>query len=224
MEFTQRVGRWTFTAQITIDDGKWSIRSGAYRCTVPMHPDEWQQWVDTGRPADPESVPGDVEKLLRDLAKAGTPPRPATFRRVKYGPDAWAPLDGEEFVRVIIIEKRTIRFGEPGEIVTARLRCDSPRCRPGSQRPRAWLVVQLPESRYDTAEVREEDGEVRVEGVSPREFAAQHYAWHRDTFGISPRVKLDHWINRHADVAMPELTEEQRREIDAALAIAKSEH
>jgi hypothetical protein len=223
MEFTQRVGRRTFTAQITVDDGKWLIRSGAYRCTVPMTGPEVESWVDAWRPADPEGIPGDVETLLRDLAKAGTPPRPATLRRIPYGPDAWAPLDGEEFVRVIIIETRAIRFGEPGEIVTARLRCESPRCRPGHGRPRAWLVVQLPGSRYDTAKVHKEDGEVLVEGVSPREFAAQHYAWHRDTFGISPRVALDEWINRHADVAMPELTAEQRREIDAALAIAKSE-
>jgi hypothetical protein len=84
-------------------------------------------------------------------------------------------------------------------------------------------VVQLPGSVYDKAEVRKEDGEVRVEGVSPREFASRHYAWHRDTFGISPRVALNEWINRHADVAMPEPTEEQRAEIDVALAIAKSE-
>jgi hypothetical protein len=182
----------------------------------------WQQWVDAGRSADPARLPRDVEKLLRDLAKASAPLGSTTLKRVKYEPDRWMPLDGEEFVRVIMAEKRAIRFGEPAEIVTARLRCDSPRCRPGNGRPRAWLVVQLPGSRYDNAKLREEDNEVRVEGVPPREFAAQHYAWHRDTFGISPRVALDDWINRHADVAMPELTEEQRAEIDAALAIAKS--
>lgn len=217
MEYVKRVGRRTFVAEVTIaEGGEWQIGAGAHRATLPMTGVDADAWVALGKPSEPALLPEHVQAHLASLAAcSGGKPKVSTPKAQRYKRRDLMPLDGEEIVRVIPVEKRVIKIGEPGDVVTGRVVCDSPR----HDKPARWFVVQLPGSCYDS----KYDEETLIEGVSPAEFAEQHRAWHRAEFGVSARVELDRWIERHRDVAPPALSDDGRGEIDRMLAIAKSE-
>jgi hypothetical protein len=221
MEYIKRVGRRTFVAEVTIAErGEWRIGAGAHRATLPMTGAEADAWVALGKPSEPALLPEHVQAHLASLAAcSGGKPKVSTPKAERYERRDFMPLDGEEVVQVIPVEKRVIKFGEPGDVVTGRVVCDSPR----HDEPARWFVVQLPHSSYDTADRKRRDDELLIEGVSPAEFAEQHRAWHRREFGVSARVELDRWIERHRNVAPPTLSDDERAEIDRMLAIAKSE-
>lgn len=214
MEYAKRVGRTTFRAEITHNErGDWSIRAGVFRATLSLTWPEPDAWIAAGKPTDPTEIPERIEAFLAKVA-AGKPKGSPAPKKIKYERSSFVPLDGEESVRVVAVEKRSISYNKPSEIVTGRVFCTSPRCR-----GREWLVVQLPGSQYDRA-----TGGERVESIAPEEFAEQHRTWHRETFPASQRAELDRWIDRHKNVQIPEPSEAERLEIDFGIALAKSEH
>jgi hypothetical protein len=219
MEYTKRVGRTTFRADVTHNKrGDWSIRANAFQATLPMTGPEADAWAEAGMPADPMAIPARIEAFLGKVASSKPKGVPAP-KREKHNRDAFVQLDGEERVVVTPIDYRSVRFTDPNRVTTGIVRCTSPRCTDTNEH--GWFVVQLPGSRHDRADVLG----VRVEGITPEEFAEQHRAWHRETnpAGCSARIALSKWIDRHANVQIPELSEAERLEIDLGIALAKSE-
>jgi hypothetical protein len=222
MEYVKRVGRKTFSAEVTHDErGDWAIVSGAYRATLPMNGPEADAWDALGKPSDPTAIPERIEAHLGEVARASGPLRKSEPRRVKYEPahgrSVFVPLDGEEFAHVHPIGERAL--GATTDVISGTVRCDSPRHAGGRG---LWFVIARPGSTYDKVP-NYCDGAERVENMTPEEFAEQHRAWHRETYPVSPRVQLDAWIERNKHVAPPELSRAERAEIDLGLAIAKSE-
>jgi hypothetical protein len=223
MEYMKRVGRTTFRADVTHNErGDWAISAGAFKATLPMTGPEADAWVEAGKPTDLAELPQRIVAFLDKVAGVKATASKAGPRAIRYDRERFAPLDGEERVTVQGLEYRPLPFDHPNRVTTGRVRCTSPRCE--QTREKGWLVVQLPGSRFDNPD-RQFDEETRVEGITPAEFAEQHRAWHRETNPptASARKRLDEWIDRHRNTSFPELSEDERREIDLGLAIAKSE-
>lgn len=214
MEYVKRVGRKIFSADVTHNErGDWAIRAGAFQATLPLAWDEADAWVQAGKPSEPAELPERVAAFLDDVARASGPLRKSEPKRVKYARSAFALLDGGGRVSVGQVQQHF------GAVMSGVVRCYSSRHDGGKA---VWFVIAKPGSTYDKVpKYCEKAG--RVENTTPHEFAEAHRAWHREQFGVSGRVALDEWIERNKHVAPPELTEDERREIDLGLAIAKSE-
>jgi predicted metal-dependent phosphoesterase TrpH len=220
MEYMKRVGRTTFRADVTHNErGDWAISAGAFKATLPMTYQEADAWVEAGKPAEPAELPERIVKFLDSVARASGPLRKGERKRSRSYRERFAPLDGEERVNVHPIGKRVLGAGATTEVISGTVRCDSPRHDGGEA---LWFVIAHPGSNYDKAP-HYCDGAGRIENTTPHEFAEQHRAWHREQYGVSARVELDRWIERNRNVGAPELSEDERREIDLGLAIAKSE-
>jgi len=218
VEYAKRAGRKTFRANVTHSErGDWAIRAGAFQATLSLGGQEADAWVQAGKPSEPTDFPERVVTFLDDVARASGPLRKSEPKRVKYARESFVPLDGEERVSVGQVQ----RFGvaPDGAAVSGVVRCYSPRHEGGKA---LWFVIAKPGSTYDKVPPYCE-GAKRIENTTPYEFAEAHRAWHREQFGVSGRVLLDKWIERNKNVAPPELTEDERREIDLGLVIAKSE-
>lgn len=135
---------------------------------------------------------------------------------------AWMQLDGEELVDLYPLRRRTVYRAE-SETVAARVVCTSPRCVVNG---RGWsrIVVLMPGTEYDPGRAAYPGGPVadapRVEGRDPYEVRNEHLSYHRETFGVHPRVVLDRWVRDHAMAGAPE---PDRAELDRQLAIATAE-
>lgn len=220
MEYAKRVGRATFRADVMHNArGDWAISAGAFKATLPMTGPEADAWVAAGKPLDPTELPECVTAFLDSAARASGPLKKSEPKRVKYDRALFVPLDGEERVHVHPIGKRVL--GTTTDVISGIVRCDSPRHGFGDPGG-LWFVIARPGSTYDKMP-NYCDGAIRIEDTTPHEFAEQHRAWHRFRYGVSARVELDRWIERNKNVGAPELSEDERREIDLGLAIAKSE-
>lgn len=195
--------------------GDWRIEASSFQATLPMMLGEPDAWIEAGQPTIPAIVPERIEAFIHDVISGGLKVTGRGPKAQKYERTDFTPLDGEERVYVIALEKRSIRYGEPGEVVAGRVICTSPRCK-GWER----VAVQFPGSTYDRGAKWE--GE-RIEGMSPGQVRDEHVSWHEKTFGVDSRVQLDRWIERNKALAFPELTEAQRIEHVAGLSVARTE-
>lgn len=146
----------------------------------------------------PERAVAFAEAVLATYGKAShTASRPAAIsQRWKGRRHALAPLDGEESVTVRPVG---YRYSSADRWVVD---CDSPRCLVRDDEGR-WLRVVSEHGTDDEA----------------HEAKAAHITWHRERFGVHPRVRLDWWIAANEQVAASEPDQE---ELQRQLAIARA--
>lgn len=197
--------------------GEWVVISGRYAATLPATGPEMDSWVYAGEPGEVESVPERVMKLASKVI-VREKHRQTEVRREHYRSHDFIELDGQERVRVQVTESRM--FAAQRDPVEWTVFCDSRRCREDCgeavvtriRREDHWQTEMVTRQVTDAAERAAYDAR------------NDHIAWHRETFGIHPRVELDRWIERaityQARMGVPE---PDRDEIDRQLSIARAE-
>lgn len=248
MEIVKGTGPRRRVAVIGRDErGDWTIEAGRenerrYRAVLPLTGPEADDWVAKGAGGDCDAPPARVVKLAekvltRERHKLTEPQASSVAYATMY-------LDGEERVDLYPITKHNVVDGRPGhigsdqeEVVAAWVSCNSPRCvetitetingREETRR-RGWrrLVVWFP-GRIETDPRHKplygggvKGSDTDIDGRDPFEVKGEHITWHRETFGVHPRVRLDWWLAANPGFGWAEV---DREDLDKQLSIARAE-
>lgn len=194
--------------------GDWTVKIDRFAAVLPATGPEADAWIDAGKPGEVATAPERITKLVGKLLSPGRH-NPTPVPAFRHRSDHLVQLDGEEHVRVQVTDSVMMA---PDRIPREwSVLCDSKHCRGDQREARVATVAR---------EDYQEAGTIRqvTEAAERAAYDARnaHIKWHRETYGIHPRLELDRWIERtyQARVEMPV---PDRDEIDRQLSIARAE-
>lgn len=215
------MSRRKITATISRDQrGDWTIEAGRFRATLPAAGPEVDAWVDAGKPTGVEAgqAPERVSKLAAKVVSR-TRHKPAEPKNGHHPRHHLVPLDGEESVTMRPVAMKHKYHAADNHPTEWAVFCNSPRC--------AGSDLLTPDGTRAVALVRRDDYLDTGYSFEITENAEQaaydarndHIAWHRETYGVHPRVQLDWWLESNPGFGW---AEPDRAELDRQLAIARS--